>query len=567
MTRIAQALVIFLLVAGALLVVVPTGVGTAQAQTGTTHWKGTLDMSETMQTSNTTAPLSLSVSWPLNLTVGSDGQITGESSGSLMVNLTGSCSGFAYYVAAFAITGTGRVNESAQLSFGSSTTLIDKTTECDIGSNTASLGPITVDLVDGFSRSYPISQVPGACDTGVTCTGDLGITLHSEDYTTVSCSPDQQVVSRKADCRVEVFGNSPTGTATLSPGPDLGLSQTQCSLSPDLVGSFSTCQFWALSDAKGNFTVTANYQGDSSNPPTEGSTSISFASPGTESNLTLSCEPLVSNNSILSSCTAGISAVGHLLSSGNVTWRVANPGGVLSGSTCEINNGQCEIVYFQANASQTATITASYAGNSTLLPSNSTVSIAVLRVGTTIFDQRQSSGFVINVTGVADAIVNASSTYYYSQPNGTGTPPFTSDSYYDLKVLGGVTGQVQICHYGADVNASTSLDYYLSGTWTAAADIVATEGVSVCGDIPSSALSGTPLDIGEGSGPALTATSTPTSVAASTAAHSQPGTASSTTSGGGGSTGLSYPLLAASAFAVVVVALYLMVRRRRKPGP
>jgi hypothetical protein len=69
----------------------------------------------------------------------------------------------------------------------------------------------------------------------------------------------------------------------------------------------------------------------------------------------------------------------------------------------------------------------------------------------------------------------------------------TGTTYYDVKVSGAVDGTAQIC---ISPTAAT-MQYYdsTSSTWVSASNIVVT-GAQICGDIPVSALTGTPIAAG-----------------------------------------------------------------------
>ena len=601
MMRGTSALVIFLLLAGTLLVVSPIRMRKTDAQT-TSKWNGTVYIY------GSEGPDIAEVSLSFSFVVGENGQISGGGSGSAYYVFGGQCTANGanvenqvYTSDVLSIVGSVGSNGAARLNVADRSAVA--TWEC--GGNplagvsgysfSFSWPQLTVFLVNGFSESYSFdlqsnSTLFCAFDCGF-LPGSVTITLHGPSQTLLSCTPDTQLVGMIANCEAVVFGNSPTGTVTFTASSDeVGLGQASCQLSPDPYGGPSSfCQTWVKSPVEGNFNVTAHYPGDRNNPSSDASTSVTFVKPDTaeaaehdgdkvSTYLSLSCDPSVVNGTLRANCTAKVAPAPAV---GNIPWTATNPAGVLSTSTCALVNvnESCGTTYFQGNASQAATITAAYTGDTDHLPKQASSTITVLAVGVGTLDQRQATGFVIKVSGSSGATVNASSTYYHVQPNDTGKAPFASNEYYDLRVSGTVNGNVEVCHFGANVNSTTSLDYYHDGAWTAATDVVATAGVSVCGDIPAAALKGTPLDIGGSDGAVSTTSSTTSSSASSTATassltgNSQPSATSSTTSPSGSSTQTGggipefpYQLLAVSAFVALVVVSYMLVRRGRTRG-
>ncbi len=99
-----------------------------------------------------------------------------------------------------------------------------------------------------------------------------------------------------------------------------------------------------------------------------------------------------------------------------------------------------------------------------------------------------------------------------SQPTNTGGLSVngssgTSFGFYELSITGIMGGTANVCISNASADASTVIDYYSAGSWIQAANMTATPGVMVCGDIPVSALSGSPFAMG---GPQTTLPTTTT---------------------------------------------------------
>ena len=116
----------------------------------------------------------------------------------------------------------------------------------------------------------------------------------------------------------------------------------------------------------------------------------------------------------------------------------------------------------------------------------------------------QNDGVVVGITGSTASSgtgVTISSTNYGSiQPSGTGAIQLTgSPQYYDVYVssssgLGtGATAEVSIT--SPSVTTNTIIQYWYNGEWNTATNI-SVSGTTISGDIPVSALTGTPIVIG-----------------------------------------------------------------------
>ena len=630
MSRATIALVAFLLIASSLAVLPPLRPRKTVAQESSSEWTGRISIQSYPIFSEVIPGLGcvnagdcsrtgILSSASFSLAVTSSGQILGSGSGSYLMSIafpsgpgsSVSCNvGYVSFREAteLSVTGQAYSNGSARLVFTETNTLTSGIPEVScsssLGSNASPGEPAgsttteppftyTVELAGGLVQTFasPFTDIiqkttpngqplPSLLDSAV-------IALEPVEHTSVSCYPSQQLVGGAVNCQAEVFGNNPSGTVkwSLNSGP-ASLESSSCLLSSDPVDpAYSSCQFSVNGQTEGDFEITAHYTGDRNNIPSDAPpydmSFIKLEIDRASTRLGLSCDPSVVNGTLQASCTAEVTPAP---ASGNVTWTASYPAGIITNSSCTLAAGSCSASYFQANASAAVTISASYSGDALHDPSGAASTISVLSVGTGTLDQRQTTGFVIKVAGTTGSAVNASSTYYYTQPNDTGKAPFASNEYYDLKVFGTLNGEVQACHYGANVNASTSIDYYYNGIWNSATNVVATAGVSVCGDIPPSALLGTPLDVG---GMTSTITSTtssstsPTTVSSSSLTTSSttpvPVSATSSTSTSLGSTGsgggipeFPFQILLLPFFTVLIVISYLLVRRQktmRRPFP
>ena len=183
----------------------------------------------------------------------------------------------------------------------------------------------------------------------------------------------------------------------------------------------------------------------------------------------------------------------------------------------------------------------SYTGSAPAPVFSSTVALAG---GNGTADQNSTAGVTVAITGATGSKVTVSTQVQGSQaPPGLGSVQLSSTSYYDILIDGTKTGTAHVCINSMALNATEGEIEYWNGTsWVGAANQTVSGGppaFTFCGDIPVSALAGTPLAVGAASNTPVstntrtsgtTTSITGTSTAAST---SQPAesTATSTPSG------------------------------------
>ncbi len=441
-------------------------------------------------------------------------------------------------------------------------------------------------LTSSNISSTTVSSPTGTLTQEITTT----VTLYSTDYTTLACHPYTQLLGRAVDCEATVTGNNPSGTVTftakLPDGTTLG--PNTCSLNQGLSATqnVESCWYQIKSNLNGTVIVSARYSGDASNPSSNATTAIDFELG--RSHLKVSCNPNIVNGTLSANCEAKVTGTVKGVSpaplpTGVIEWNESTPIGVFSNSSCVLVDGSCGVEYSQGNDSLQATIIATYAGNLDYPPKQSTTTMVPIISGQGCADQTQSTGFEMCLEGFSGNSANITSTNYFSQPNGTGTaPPFQTVEYFDINVGGASRGTLSICYYGPEVNATTSMDYYYNGAWNAASNVNATAGVSVCGSIPVSALSGTPLAIGgSGSGAFITSSTiivssnstslvgSTTSPVSSTTQNSSPSRSSTTTSFSSTTRAVNNNTLAAIGLAsilivvIAIVGLVTLIRRRK----
>jgi len=128
-------------------------------------------------------------------------------------------------------------------------------------------------------------------------------------------------------------------------------------------------------------------------------------------------------------------------------------------------------------------------------------------------DQNSTAGVTVKITGATGDNVTVSTQVQGSNaPPGLGSVLLGSTSYYDILISGTTTGVAEVCITSEAVNSTAGLiEYWEGGAWTAAANQTVSGSLppfTYCGDIPVSALVGTPLAIGAPSGTSVNTGST-----------------------------------------------------------
>ncbi|MGP8057938.1 MAG: hypothetical protein ACLP9K_10110 [Nitrososphaerales archaeon] len=172
------------------------------------------------------------------------------------------------------------------------------------------------------------------------------------------------------------------------------------------------------------------------------------------------------------------------------------------------------------------------------------------------------TGVNVSITGTtATGPVTINATEYGDTPPSSGADLSLGSgaAYYDVEVSGATDGTAEVCITPS--NGATTMDYYQSpsGPWTQAAPL-SFPGDSICGVIPVSALSGTPIAVG-------TASTTTTSSSTTTSTTTSSTTTASTSTTGGVPVVPEFPLALGIGVAVALAlpALLLAEARLRKP--
>ncbi len=147
------------------------------------------------------------------------------------------------------------------------------------------------------------------------------------------------------------------------------------------------------------------------------------------------------------------------------------------------------------------------------LPAPVVTSSVNLYGGNGTADQNSTAGVTVKLTGATGDNVKVSTQVQGSQaPLGLGSVTLSSISYYDILITGTTTGTAQVCIANEFVNSTFGEIMYWNGSsWIGAANRTISgspPSMTVCGDIPVSALVGTPLAVGTPSTTSGTTTST-----------------------------------------------------------
>jgi len=114
--------------------------------------------------------------------------------------------------------------------------------------------------------------------------------------------------------------------------------------------------------------------------------------------------------------------------------------------------------------------------------------------GGTLTADSTSTGVSVAISGTsATGTVTITTSNDGTTPPPTGAVSLNGATYYDAEVSGATDGTALVCISPA--SGATTMEYYNGATWVSATGITTPDN-SVCGNIPVSALTGTPLAIG-----------------------------------------------------------------------
>jgi hypothetical protein len=128
---------------------------------------------------------------------------------------------------------------------------------------------------------------------------------------------------------------------------------------------------------------------------------------------------------------------------------------------------------------------------------------ATLSGGGAYVDQTSSTGTSVTITGSTapdgTSVMVISRDLGSTQPTGTGSVSLGSSSYFDVQIQGITDGTAKVCITNAAVTSATVMEYAVGTAWVSALPYPpggTVTGTTICGEIPVSALQGTPIVIG-----------------------------------------------------------------------
>ena len=206
-----------------------------------------------------------------------------------------------------------------------------------------------------------------------------------------------------------------------------------------------------------------------------------------------------------SACTATVP--GGSSPSGTVTFSQSSRVGAVtfpSPATCLLASGSCFLTVTGASAGN-VTILATYSGNSENLGSSGSYTIGIYTSTLTTLSRgsasvsQPSTGVSVVITGTTGAAVTISSTNLgSSQPSGT-TSTGLDPHFFDVEVSGITGGTATVYITDTAVTPSSVMEYWTGTGWSNPQSQEASS-TTICGEIPVSALIGTPIVIGHGAG-------------------------------------------------------------------
>ena len=400
----------------------PTGLGVNQACTATVtdNAPGTLvtpigDVSFTTNSTGTFSSNSCTLSGTGTSGVASC-QVTYSPISVATHSITGTYSGDTIHLSSqgSASIGFGKDSTTTSVNCSPSSVAINQATTCTVTvTDTSSTGPkrptgtvsftsngagsftgspCTLTGQTATSSSCQVNYAPtsGAGTHGITATynGDaahsasesstafsLTVTLRTTS-TTVSCSPNGVVVNQATNCTAVVADSSgsggvtPTGNVLLTPGGSCALVSGSCSVN-------------ITPSSSGSLSVSASYGGDSSHGTSSGSTTVLVGKRATSTSD--SCSPSPVTNDTVTSCVATVTDtdIGAAITPNGSVGFASNSTGVFSPPSCAlaatgtVGVASCSVSYTPGVAGLHG-ITASYAGDSSHLGSNGSMTLSVV---------------------------------------------------------------------------------------------------------------------------------------------------------------------------------------------
>ena len=202
-------------------------------------------------------------------------------------------------------------------------------------------------------------------------------------------------------------------------------------------------------------------------------------------------------------------------------------------------------------------------------------------------DQQATAGVTVTISGAGASNATVSTQVQGSNaPPGLGSVGLNSTAYYDIMIGGASNGTAHVCIRGDSVSSSSSgeMEYWNGSVWVGASDQLvsgSSRPLTICGDIPVSALSGTPIAVG--SMTAVTGNTNLTTIVQSTgkttnynSQSSQLTTVSANSQTSGVSSSSPFPQAATLVWAgiafvavvfVITIGIAIVLLSKRRPAP
>jgi ABC-type transport system involved in multi-copper enzyme maturation permease subunit len=390
-----------------------------------------------------------------------------------------------------------------------------------VGSSYVRLGDTwkfsSTSIVAGFDYTLSFSPSSASIVAGSSVSATLTATLTSGTAQQVTLMGS--VSPFPTACQGTTGNPYPCGTYGLSPSI----------ITPTIVGATSVLGIESTSTLPpGTYTLTFN----GSPGGASSSSAVFILVVKSSTSLSVTCSPSSIPVGTFATCTARVT--GHS-PTGTVTFTsqdvcqlsiycrvLCNPicpaTGSFVGNACFVqptvlNDAyECSVPYTDT-ASITATITASYIGDTYNQPTVATFSLSVskpagviavgansltLNNGGVTANQGAITGVSVTITGstAANGTPVGLTTQTLSSPSGgVPTASLGSPSYYDVLVTGVSSGNAQVCISFTLATSSLTMQYWTGTAWTTASSITVS-GSTICGLIPVSALIGTNIALG-----------------------------------------------------------------------
>jgi hypothetical protein len=228
----------------------------------------------------------------------------------------------------------------------------------------------------------------------------------SPSSTTVSCSPISVAIGSPSTCTVTVTGENPTGSVSWQSSGSGTFSSSTCTLSS---GSCSVT--YTPSSKTSPVTINASYSGDTKNSASSGAFSLNvpaLQAPG----VTVSCSPSSITIGSSTTCTATVTGSSP---TGTVSFSSTDALAKFRPSSCTLlSSGSCRVSY-TPSVLGSATITASYSGDSNNPSSSNSTSLTVqatTSTGTTTPNNQIPISTLLIVGAVVVALVIVGATLF-----------------------------------------------------------------------------------------------------------------------------------------------------------